>query len=218
MTGDTPDMLSRLKSTLPLRWFADSTPVLDGLLTGLAATWSWLYAALAYTRLQTRIATATDSFLDAIATDFFGLRFPRRPAEPDIAFRPRIQRELLRPRDTRAAVIAVLTDLTGRPPQVFEPTRPADTGAWCGRLGYGVAGGWGSLMLPFQCFVTAFRAQGSGIASVSGYGQPAGGYGHGAIEYASLSMLTGEIIDADITQSIASVMPVSTIAWTRISN
>jgi len=218
MTGDTPDMLSRLKATLPSRWFADTTPVLDGLLTGLAATWSWLYGALAYTKLQTRIATATDSFLDAITTDFFGLRLPRRPAEPDAAFRPRIQRELLRARDTRAAVIVVLTDLTGRPPHIFEPTRPADTGAWCGPLGYGVAGGWGSLMLPFQCFVTAFRAQGSGIASVAGYGQPAGGYGHGAIEYASLSMLTGEITDADITQSIASVMPVSTIAWTRISN
>jgi hypothetical protein len=218
MTGDTQDMLSRLKATLPSRWFADSTPVLDGLLTGLAAIWSWLYAALAYTKAQTRIATATDSFLDAITTDFFGPRLPRRPAEPDAAFRPRIQRELLRARDTRAAVIAVLTDLTGRLPHVFEPTRPADTGAWCGPLGYGVAGGWGSLMLPFQCFVTAYRAQGSGIANVTGYGQPAGGYGHGAIEYASLSMLTGEITDADITQSIASVMPVSTIAWTRVSN
>jgi hypothetical protein len=218
MTGDTQDILARLKATLPTRWFADSTPVLDGLLTGLSATWSWLYGALAYTKLQTRIASATDTFLDVISADFFGQRLPRRPAEPDPIFSARIQREMLRPRDTRAALTKVLTDLTSRAPLIFEPSRPADTGAWCETLGYGVAGGWGSLLLPFQCFVTAYRGQGSGIADVAGYGQGNAGYGIGLIEYASLSMLPGEITDADITQAIASVMPVSTIAWTRISN
>jgi hypothetical protein len=72
-------------------------------------------------------------------------------------------------------------------------------------------------MLPFQCFVTAFRAQGSGIARVAGYGGPSG-YGVGAIQYASLSMLTGQITDADIDAAIAGVMPTAAIAWTRISN
>ncbi len=81
-----------------------------------------------------------------------------------------------------------------------------------------MAGGWGSLMLPFQCFVTAFRSQGSGIANVAGYGQSAGGYGTGAIEYAALAMITGQITDTDITRAIAGVMPVSSIAWTRITN
>jgi len=100
---------------------------------------------------------------------------------------------------------------------VFEPSRPADTGAWSGPLGYGVAGGWGSLLLPFQCFVTAYRAQGSGIASTSGYGGPAG-YSVGPIQYASLAMLTGQITDADITAAIAGVMPTAAIGWTRISN
>jgi hypothetical protein len=100
---------------------------------------------------------------------------------------------------------------------VFEPSRPADTGAWNGRLGYGLAGGWGSLMLPFQCFVTAYRAQGGGIASTAAYGGPAG-YGQGAIQYASLAMLTGQITDSDIMAAAASIMPTATIAWTRISN
>ncbi len=217
MTGDPADMLARLKSTLPRSWFADTTPVLDGVLTGLANAWSWLHGALTYTIAQTRIATATDSFLDQIAGDFFGTRLLRLPTEPDSAYRTRIRRELLRERGTRQALVQVLQDLTGRTPVVFEPSRPADTGAWGGALGYGSAGGWGSLMLPYQCFVTAYRAQGSGIAKVAGYGGPSG-YGVGAIQYASLSMLTGSITDQQISAAIARVMPVSTIAWTRISN
>lgn len=216
-TGDPADTLARLKSTLPARWFADSTPILDGLLAGLASTWSWLYGQLAIVKNQTRLATATGDMLDTIASDFAGSRLLRRVVEPDATYRVRIRRELLRERGTRAALTAALTDLTGRPPAIFEPSRPADTGAWNGALGYGLAGGWGSLALPFQCFVTAFRAQGSGIAVTSGYNGTAG-YGQGAIQYASLSMLTGQITDTDIRAAIAGVMPTATIAWTRISN
>ena len=119
---------------------------------------------------------------------------------------------------TSSAAKSVAADLTGRAPIVFEPSRPADTGAYGTAAGYGAAGGWGSLALPFQCFVTAYRAQGSGIATVAGYGGPSGGYGGGAIEYASLAMIQGQITDADIDAAIARVMPVSSIAWTRISN
>lgn len=217
MTGDQTDMLVRLKSTLPARWFADSTAILDGALAGLAWAWSWLYAVLSYVKLQTRLATATDSFLDQIALDYLGPRLPRRIAEPDPSYRRRISLELLRERGTRNAVIQALTDLTGRPPIVFEPSRPADTGAWNGIAGYGLAGGWGSLTLPFQCLVTAYRAQGSGIANTAAYGGPAG-YSQGAIQYASLAMLTGQITDTDILATVASVMPTASIAWTRISN
>ncbi len=218
MTGTPTDFITRLKATLPTNWFADTTPILDGLLAGLANLWTSIFALLQFTRLQTRLATATDGYLDAISMDFLGAALPRHTAEPDSAYRNRIHRELLRERNTRLALSSVLTDLTGRPPVIFEPGRPADTGAWGGPLGYGLSGGWGSLALPFQCFVTAFRAQGSGISLVSGWVQSAGGYGQGALTYASLDMIQGAITDSDLDAAIARVMPVSTVAWTRISN
>lgn len=218
MPSATPDMLSRLKSTLPSRWFQGTTPTLDGLLTGLASAWATLQDLLDFTRHQTRLSTASGSFLDAISQDLLGPVLPRRTGEADSSYRRRITRELVRDRNTRSAIIAALTDLTGRTPIVFEPARPADTGAWNGPLGYGRAGGWGSLMMPFQCFVTAYRATGSGIASVAGYGVGTGGYGTGTIEYAGLGMLTGQITDTDITNAITGVMPAATIAWTRIAN
>ncbi len=56
MTGEPDDMLARLKLVLPARWFGDVTPVLDAVLTGLASTWSNLYALLANVRLQAQRA------------------------------------------------------------------------------------------------------------------------------------------------------------------
>jgi hypothetical protein len=217
MTGDASDMLARLKSLLPLRWFPDATPVLDALLAGLSDGWAWLHSMLGYAKLQTRIATATDTFLDLVAQDCFGGALPRRLGEDDTTFRARIRRELLRDRATRAAMVAVLTDLTGRAPIIFEPARPADTGAWGIALGYGAAGGWGSLMLPFQSFVTAFRPLGSGVPLIAGWGSPAGGYGAGAAAYASIAMVQSQVSDAEINAAIARTTPVAATAWTRIA-
>jgi hypothetical protein len=223
MIGDTNDMKARLTALLPLRWFHDTTPVTSAVLAGLSDGWTWLYGMLGYVGLQTRIATATDSFLDLISQDFLGAALPRRFGETDTAFRARIQRELLRPRATRPALVAELTDLTGRAPQVFEPARPADTGAWGVALGYNAAGGWGSLMLPFQLFVTAFRPLGTGVPFVGGWGHlPArpsgGGWNSGAMEYASFAMVESQVTDADINSAIATTVPVAVTAWTRISN
>jgi hypothetical protein len=226
MIGDMQDMLARLKATLPARWFPDATPLLDAMLAGLAASWAWLYELLAFTRAQTRIATATGVWLDVIAQDFFGSSLLRAPGQGDDAYRARIGRALLREHGTRGAIVAVLTDLTGRAPAVFEPGRVSDTGSWGGRgpgqgacaFGYGAAGGWGSLALPFQCFVTAYRPHGNGIAAVAGWGSAAGGWGGGGIEYASLDMVQGQVTDAEIAQAVAGVLPATAIAWTRISN
>jgi hypothetical protein len=229
MTGDIDDIMARLKAVLPSRWFADETPTLDGILAGLAAGWAWVFSLFTYAAAQTRIATATDVWLDVIARDFFGNRVLRRPTELDDAFKLRIQKALWRDRATRNALSSALTDLTGRTPKIFEPAHAADTGGY-GSLtqvgagsAWGLAGGWGSLTMPFQCFVIAYRPASSGIASVAGWGngQPgcgAGAYGVGAIEYATLSMVQGQITDADIYQTIADVMPVAALAWTRISN
>ena len=216
MTGDADDFVQRLKAVLPPHWFGDTTPVLDAVLTGLATAWTWLYGMLTYARVQTRIATATDDWLDMISQDFFGARLPRRSGEADDSFRQRILLEIRRPRATRPALIEALTDLTGRTPVIFEPARPADTGAWNLALGYGAAGAWGSLSLPCQCFVTAFRPLGSGIANLAGWG--AGGWGVGASAYASLSMVQGQVTDADIYAAVAGTLPAAVTAWTQISN
>jgi len=218
MIGTAADMLARLWQLLPLRWFADVSPVLTALLAGLSDTLAWLYAMLAYAKLQTRIATATDSFLDLISRDFFAANLPRRFGETDAAFRARIQAALLAPRATRPALIAALTALTGRAPVVFEPSRPDDTGAYGTALGYGVAGGWGSLLLPFQVFVTAFRPLGTGVPRVGGWGSGAGGWGGGAMQYVSLAMVQSQVSDADIDAAIVGTVPVAVTAWTRISN
>jgi hypothetical protein len=218
MTGDQEDMANRLRAVLPAQWFADSSPVLEGVLAGLAATASWAWTLLQTVSAQTRLATASGSFLDIAAQDFFGNRLQRGPGQADAAFRAAIGRELLRERGTRGAVVSVLTDLTGRAPFVFEPARPADTGAWGVALGYGAGGAWGSLALPFQCFVTAYRPSGSGIATVAGWGAFAGGWGVGSLEYAALADVSGQVTDSDITSAIAGVMPVASIAWTRITD
>ena len=71
MIGDSQDFLARLKSTLPTRWFADETPVLDALLAGFSRAWSSLYTLLSLTSLQARVATVTDDMLDGASADFF---------------------------------------------------------------------------------------------------------------------------------------------------
>lgn len=86
MTGDQQDILARLRIVLPARWFPDSAPVLDALLNGLAFGWSWVYQQFQDVKAQTRIATATDIWLDIIALDFFGDRLIRRAAQSDAAF------------------------------------------------------------------------------------------------------------------------------------
>ena len=220
--GDQGDMQARIRAVLPNGWFPDATPVLDALLAGLGAAWAWVYSLILYAQAQTRIASATDVFLDIIAADFFATKMLRRPGEPDATYRGRIGANLLAPSGTRAALVRRLSLLTGRAPAIFEPTRPDDTGAYAtGSLGYGVAGAWGSLALPYQVFVTAYRPQGSGIAAVAGYGPGngwAGGYGVGPIEYASLAMAAGQVTDAEIQAAVAETMPAASIAWMRISD
>ncbi len=100
---------------------------------------------------------------------------------------------------------------------IFEPMLATDTGGYTvGGVGYGAGGGWASMALPFQCFVTAYRPSGSGIVQVGGWGSPAGAYGTGALEYASLTMVQGQVTDTDINQAIYGVLPVAAVAWTRI--
>jgi hypothetical protein len=216
--GDKDDMLARLKSVLPARWLAEASTTADAVLAGLAEGWAWLHGMVETLRAQARIATASGAMLDMIAADFFGPRLARRRAQGDAAFRAAIRRELLRERATRPALQAALRDLTGREALVFEPRRPADTGGWGIGAGYGTGGGWGSLALPYQMFVTARRPQGSGIAGLDGWAGGLGGWGGGRIAWASLAQLEGQVTDADIAAATAAVLPQGATAWLRIED
>ena len=213
MIGDTPDFIGRLKASLPTRWFPDTTPVLDAVLAGLATAWTSIYALLAMVRLQSRLSTAMTSFLDGASADFFAARLPRRVGEQDESYRTRILQRLRHEHATRAALDAVLVDLTGHSPRLFEPSRIADTGAYAtGSLGYNTAGAWGSFALPFQVFVTARRPQTVGIATIAGYGTG------GPLARASLSQTSGQVSDMEIYAAIAGVLPTASIGWTSITN
>lgn len=217
-TGDQADFEVRVKSTLP-RWFGDANPYLDAVIAGLANSHSFIYSLYAYEKSQTRIKTATDGWLDLIAGDFFGTSLTRQANQSDESFRGRIIINMFRERATRNGIIKVLQDLTGKTPFIFEPKRPLDTGAYgAPNTGYSAAGGYGSVLLPYQAFVTAYRPAGSGIPNVAGYGVSTGAYSTASqLEWASLSQVTGAVTDADIYSAIDSVKPEATIIWTRIS-
>ncbi len=178
MIGDQDDMWSRLRLTLPSRWFADAAPVLDGMLAGLGAAWAGLYGLLGLVRVQSRLLTATAGFLDLSAQDFFGGRLTRRSGEADDRFRARIGRALHRGRATRAALLAAAQEEGAGATQVFEPARPRDTGVYGGPgLGWGVAGGWGSLAMPLECLVVVQRSATADMAVQAALAEalPAGG-------------------------------------------
>jgi hypothetical protein len=224
MTGDQTDIVRRIKAALPIGWFADDSPMLDCILYGVSQVWEWIYDWIVYAQKQTRISTASELWLNLISADYFGSDLPRRSGESDGHFRRRIQGDLLRERATRFAIASVVTDLTGRPPEIFEPARCFDTGGYGvdpttrGGLAYATVGGWGSLNLPFQCFITAYRPVSAGIASVSGWCCPSGGYGAGEIEYADLSLMEDQLSDAEIYGAISNTLPIGVVGWTKIIN
>jgi hypothetical protein len=226
MKGDLADFVWRLRTVLPKRWFAEQSPNLAAILTSIATPWVWLYGLITYVVTQTRLATATDDWLDLISNDYFGHTLKRKTNEADFSFRRRIQAALLREAATRSAVCAGLESLIGTQPIIFEPANCADTGAYGGSaeasnmpgtgMAYGQAGGWGSLLLPLQFFVTAARPPTPGLGMLAGYGTSNGGYGVGTISYVDLSLLPGHVSDADIQATLCSLLPVNAVAWLRI--
>ena len=220
MDFDTSSWTARIRRLLPRGWFAEegSTPLLDGLLAGLGYAHAQLSAWYAFSRAQTRLATATDVFLDGLAADFLGSRISRNVGEADTAFRVRVRREILRPRATRSALVSELTALTGVAPLVVEPGNSSDTGGYrLGGVGYGTGGAYGSVILPFQVFVTAFRPAIAPPPGVDGYRGGLGGYGVGAVEYAQASAIVG-VPDEEVYAAIESTRPAATIIWTRLTN
>ena len=71
---------------------------------------------------------------------------------------------------------------------------------------------------PWYAYISgSFALQGGSPPARVYTGMP-GGYGVAAIEYASTSMIQGQITDAMIQAAVTNTMPEATIAWLRISN
>lgn len=223
MRGDVADFISRLSSVLPGRWFAEKPPNLSAILRCLATPWSWVYALIDYVSAQTRLAKATDRWLDLFAFDFLGDMMRRKQGESDPSYRARIASMLLPSAATRPAIVAGVAALIGSEPRIFEPARCADTGGYGGAsspvgagCAYGQAGGWGNLNLPNQFFITVTRPPTPGTGMLSGYADAAGGLGVGSLSYADLAELPGYVSDQDIQQSLCRLLPVNTTAWLSI--
>lgn len=192
MTGDQADLTARLKRVLA-PWFGNGpTPILDAMLQGPAWALAFIYGLYAYAKLQIRIATATEGWLDIAAFDYFGPTILRKVGQSDGSFRAVIQASILRERNTRKALIKVLQDVTGRTPVLLEPSVVSDTGAWDSPYGYwDTQGAWGGT-LPYQMFLIAYR--------------PLGGS-----QWAATT-------DADIFTAIESVRPAGTTVWAQLQN
>lgn len=214
-------MFERIKQLVPVRaWFTDETPVLDSVIAGIAAGLEYVKRLLDYVKLQTRILTATDGWLDLIAADMFGPTVTRKPGQTDASFRAEILANLFLEKATRHSLKAVLEALTGNKPIIIEPQRAADTGGYSMPVcGYGVAGAYGSVSTPWQAFVTVYRPAGAGIPFVGGYGSSVAAYRTPSrSEYVQASAVLSQISDEDIYRAIDVTKPAGTLIWVRITD
>lgn len=215
--GDFDDIHSRLQALLPAGWFGDKSPVLDVVLSSCALSLTWCYSLYAYARLQTRIATASDSWLEIAARDFFGTRLIRDEGMPDNVLRRKISKSLFCERGTRQAIIITVKELTGLAPTIIEPLRPADTGGYgIPTTGYGMDGRYGSRSIPYQAFVIAHRSVKSDTTDDCPQYETSDISSHSAKENDDMTMSSGKATDAQIYAAIAAVKMQGTIVWVRM--
>lgn len=209
--GSISDILSRLKAQIPSSWFKLSSNF-DATLQGPAWALSTIYNQITYATLQTRIATATDGYLDLIANDFFGTNLPRLANEQDGAYRARILANLFVKGPTRANMSAVLALVTGRVPDIFEPSNTTDSGGWDGAFYWDTGvGKWGAPM-PYQAYVTAYRplTNSQSLGELDSWRWSFDSYG----AWSDLPITA--VTDAAIIAAVESTRMTGTITWLRI--
>lgn len=227
-TGDSKDIVSRVKKLIPHRWFVFTAPYRDAILGGLADLAAWNYGWIGYARAQSRLSTAYGIWLDIFAYDFLG-KFLVRNSIADDAFRKVIRATILQERVTRAGMINAVTILTGTPPFLFEPWNTFDTGSYSGpkktgatqygSFGYNVGqGGYGNMALNDQVFIKVTRGAGSGVPGVGGYANNIDGWGVGSVEYVGIASELSGITDAIIYQVINMAKPTGTTMWTAFQS
>ena len=235
-TGDTNDILSRVKRLIPNRWFAWTAPYRDAIMGGVSDLAAWCYQWILYARSQSRLATANGVFLDIYSFDFLRYNIKRNGAN-DATFRALAQSTILQERVTRKGMTQVVTNLTGTQPWIFEPWNSGDAGAYSnfgtgavyGQFGYGQGvGGYGSYQYPGQVFMKVLRGANSGVPLSTGYGGYAGGYkgpdavsgqagSVGAVQYVGFYTRLIGVTDQMIEQLITYTRPTGTTVWLQIS-
>lgn len=213
--GGADDIIRRVKSLLPKGWWFNIAPIRDAIIGGIADVSAWSYSLVQYAKKQTRVAWATDIWLDILSKDYFRFELPRKVNESDDKFRLRIQEELIRERVTRAGMTKALNDLTGKHSVIFEPWNTGDTGAWdVGTFAWDISGGWGDY-LPAQAFINVIPP-GAGIPGAPGW-DIASGWDSGGTMWGDMTLIEGSVTDADIYRTINRTRPTGSIMWTQLS-
>jgi hypothetical protein len=220
MTGDQNDIIARLQRWLPTGWFpADTTTRIYSIISGFASVLAVIWMLLGYTKLQTRIATSTDGFLDLTSDDFFDGNLPRLNGETDAGFSLRIRNEILRNRLTRNAIDEQLFEITGKHPMITELQRPADVAVYGGYMsGYGVSC-YASRADTYAVFITTVQPPSFGIPNVAGYGTYLAGYGTPQFPYCDPSMISGSgYTEADIYAALDRIRAAGITYWVRFAS
>lgn len=182
--GSAADFARRVRSLLPSGWFPaapvsdqdEQAPVLAAFLLGFGAVFAGAWTLLRQVAAQTRLASMSGAFLDMAAADYFGgTGLLRRKGEVDAAYRVRIRDSLVAARNTRAAVAAATTAVTGAVPRIIEPMSGQDCHAY-GRSGLAAAGGgygFGASDLRYgslrggQFFIETAQGDAAGVSAVA---------------------------------------------------
>ena len=226
-TGDSDDILSRLKSYTPRNWFGDwaDAPIISAILTGISTVLAACYLLVVFAKAQTRLDTSSGGWVDIWVSDFLGTTLPRKPNESDASYIARAKIAIFQAKGTRPAMIGALTQLTGKAPVIFEPARPLDTGCMGASTGVASFCGvsrMGSLAVPYTALITVYRPTATGGSAGAVYTRsPAWSAMSAPLSHGytgSLSAQTVSATDADIYVAINQVRPIATRIGVRITN
>lgn len=220
-TGDQADILRRIHQILP-PWFpAGASPNLDAVLGSATYAGSFVYGLIQFTRAQARLSTASGGWVDMTGYDYFQRSFVRPTGWTDAQYVAAIKQRLLNPNGTRPGMVSGVTALTGRAPTICEPWNPGDTMCWDTPQtgGWDVGPGrWADVVYNNQVFIIAYRSNTGGVANVGGWDTVQAGWDTPAAWEWADSLAVGQVTDAQIYATIASLMPAGTIAWVAISS
>lgn len=205
------NVLKRLKALLPLQWFGEDSPNLDVALAGPGNGITSVYELLRDVDKQIRISTATGGVLDLIAGDFFGNGLLRLAEESDDAYRARIMGTLFREQGTKKAMEAAIGSYTGMCPNIVEAGGTVDPRGFIPTRGANMGTNYGDTVKPYHAFITVYRITGYQYANISGYGDPAAGYGVGQGSYIDH---VGQVDEA-LLDLINMVKPYGTRIWVK---